>query len=495
MIFDDIRYALRQFAKSPGFTATAILTLALGIGATTAIFTLVYAILLKSLPVADPSSLIRVGNSENCCINGGLQDDWSLFSYEQYKEFRDNTPGFAQLAAFEAGHNQIGVRREGSNHPAESLIGNFVSGNAFDTLGVNAYAGRLLKQSDDEKGAAPVAVMSYRTWQQKFGQDQSIVGAHFLINGQPFTIVGITPPGFFGERLGSDPASFWIPLNKEPLVLGTSSVLESPELNWLNVFGRLRPGVNQKQIEAELQVELRQFLASPLSKLDARDSGLIPKQTLHLSPGGAGVQRMQEEFKDALHLLMWISGFVLLIACANLANLMLVRATNQRQKISVQAALGAPRSRLVGQALTESVVLAVLGGIASLIVAYGGARMIVQPRGGQELCSHRSNAVAHRSWVCLCGFIAHGNVVWRGACLGDRTCRSDRRIARREPHHEAQRLVDSEGSCRASGSVLAHAALRSRLAHAEPAQPASSGLRLRYQESIHPAFRPADGGL
>jgi predicted permease len=384
MIFDDIRYALRQFAKSPGFTATAILTLALGIGATTAIFTLVYAILLKSLPVADPSTLIRVGNNENCCINGGLQDDWSLFSYEQYKEFRDNTPGFAQLAAFEAGHNQIGVRREGSNHPAESLIGNFVSGNAFDTLGVNAYAGRLLKQSDDEKGAAPVAVMSYRTWQQKFGQDQSIVGANFLINGQPFTIVGITPPGFFGERLESDPASFWIPLNKEPLVLGTNSVLESPELSWLNIFGRLRPGAGKKQVESQLQLELRQFLASPLSKLDARDSGLIPKQTLHLSPGGAGVQRMQEEFKDALHLLMWISGFVLLIACANLANLMLVRATNQRQKISVQAALGAPRSRLVGQALTESVVLAVLGGIASLIVSYVGARLIVNLAAGKS---------------------------------------------------------------------------------------------------------------
>ncbi len=384
MILEDIRYALRQFAKAPGFTATAILTLALGIGATTAIFTLVYAVLLKSLPVANPSELIRVGNNENCCVNGGMQNDWSLFSYEQYKQFRDNTPGFAQLAAFEAGHSLFSVRREGTNDSAESLIGVSVSGNAFDTLGVSAYAGRLLKPSDDEKGAASVAVISYRTWQQKYGQDSSIVGASFLINGQPFTIVGITPPGFFGERLEGDPASFWIPLNKDPLVLGVNSFVDSPEYDWLNLFGRLKPGANQKQVEAQMQVELRQFLQSPVSKTEERAKSLIPKQTLHLSPGGGGVQRMQEQFKDALHLLMWISGAVLLIACANLANLMLVRATANRQKISIQSALGAPRSRLVGQALTESVVLAVLGGIASLIVAYGGARLIVYLAAGKS---------------------------------------------------------------------------------------------------------------
>jgi predicted permease len=383
MIFEDIRYALRQFAKSPGFTATAILTLALGIGATTAIFTLVYAILLKSLPVKDPSGLIRIGNNENCCINGGMQDDWSLFSYELYKEFRDNTPGFSQLAAFQAGNNQIGVRREGSNRPAESFDSAFVSGNAFDTLGLKAYAGRLLRQSDDDKGASPVAVMSYRIWQQKFGQDPTVVGASFLINGEPFTIVGVTPPGFFGEKLTNDPPSFWMPLNKEPIVLGTNSVLEAPDLQWLNLIGRIQPGTNQKEIEARMQVELRQFLQSPVSKTEERSKSLIPKQTLHLAPGGGGVQRMQDEIKDKLHLLMWISGFVLLIACANLANLMLVRATTHRQRISIQAALGAPRFRLVGQALTESIVLALLGGVVSLIVAYGGARLILHLAAGK----------------------------------------------------------------------------------------------------------------
>jgi predicted permease len=378
MIFEDIRHALRQFAKAPGFTATAILTLALGIGATTAIFTLVNAVLLKSLPVADPAGLIRVGDTENCCVNGGMQDDWSLFSYLNYKQFRDNTPGFAQLAAFQAGSNQFGVRRQGSDHPAESFIGEFVSGNAFDTLGLNAYSGRLLRPSDDLQGAAPVAVMSFRTWQQKYGQDASVVGSAFMLNGKPFTIVGITPPGFYGERLTSDPASFWIPLSSEPLLDDTAPMLERGDMQWLNLLGRLKPGVQEKQVEAQLQVELREFLLSPLSKVESRDATVIPKQTLHLSPGGAGVQRLQEDYKDGLHLLMWISLFVLLIACANLANLMMVRATTRKQQISVRTALGAPRSRLIAQALTECVVLAFLGGLAGLLVAYGGARIILK---------------------------------------------------------------------------------------------------------------------
>jgi putative ABC transport system permease protein len=385
MLADDIRYSLRQFLKTPGFTVTAILTLALGIGATTAIFTLIHAILLKSLPVASPSQLVRVGNNENCCINGGLEDDWSLFSTEQYREFRDHTPGFSNLAAFQAGRSQIGVRRAGSNDPAKTFVSEMVSGNAFDTFGLTAWSGRLLHQSDDQKGAAPVAVITYRTWQQKFGQDPSVVGSTFLINGQAFTIVGITPPGFFGERLTSDPAAFWLPLSASPLIqAGTFDVLDHPELEWLNVIGRVQPGANQKQMESRMQVELREFLQSPLSKLPKDAAQFIPKQTLHLTYGGGGVQQMQEQYRSGLHLLMWISAFVLLIACANLANLMLVRATSRKPQTSVRSALGAPRSRLVSQALTESVVLAILGGIAGIAVAYLGARVLLSWAAGHS---------------------------------------------------------------------------------------------------------------
>jgi predicted permease len=376
-VLEDIRYALRQFAKAPGFTATAILTLALGIGATTAIFTLVHAVLLKSLPVVKPEDLYRVGNEENCCVNGGMQDNWTLFSFEQYKEFRQNTSGFEELAAFQAGSSLVGVRRSGSNKPSESFKSEYVSGNYFSTFGINAYAGRTLTMNDDSKGAPPAAMMSFRTWQEKFGKDPSVVGAGFVINGQPFTVVGITPPGFFGDRVQSNPPAFFLPLAVEPLIAPTGTILEESSLDWLDLIGRIRPGANIGAMEAQMQVQLRQFLLSPLSKVEDRDKPLVAKQTLHLSPGGNGVQMMRDQYQDGLHLLMWISAFVLLIACANLANLMLVRATTRQQQTSVRSALGAPRSRLVRQALTESIVLAVLGGVAGIALAFVGTKVIL----------------------------------------------------------------------------------------------------------------------
>ena len=373
---EDAQYALRQFAQAPGFTATAVLTLALGIGATTAIFTLVHAVLLKSLPVGKPSELYRVGDVENCCVNGGLQDDWSLFSYDKYKTFRDGTPGFLELAAFQAGRSLIGVRRNGSNQPAESQRSEYVSGNYFSMFGISAYAGRAIMPQDDRKGADPVAVMSYRTWQQKYGLDPSVIGASFTMNGQPFTVVGIAPPGFFGDRLESPPA-FWLPLADEPLINGSSSILDFPEQDWLNLIGRVAPGANVKSIEARMQVELQQWLLSPVSKLQPGERAVVSKQVLHLSYGGAGVQMMRDEYESGLHLLMGISAFVLLIACANVANLTLVRATTRKQQTSVRAALGAPRSRQIGQALTESTVLALLGGAAGVGLAFAGTRLIL----------------------------------------------------------------------------------------------------------------------
>jgi putative ABC transport system permease protein len=372
----DIRYALRQFANAPVFTATAVLTLALGIGATTAIFTLVHAVLLNSLPVTKPSELYRVGDVENCCVNGGLQDNWSLFSYDKYKTFRDNTPGFVELAAFQAGNDLIGVRQGGSSQPAQSMRSEFVSGNYFAMFGIGPYAGRVLMPYDDRRGASPVAVISYRAWQQKFGGDQSVVGGTFTMNGQPFTVVGIAPPAFFGDRL-TDPAAFWIPIADEPLIDGTMALVDFPQQDWLDVIGRIAPGTDPKQIGAHMQVELQQWLLSPIAQLQPGERDVVPKQTLRLSPGGAGVQALRDEYLSSLHLLMWISALVLAIACANVANLMLVRASTRKLQTSIRAALGASAGRQVRQVLNESVVLALLGGVVGVAIAFGATHLIL----------------------------------------------------------------------------------------------------------------------
>jgi predicted permease len=373
----DIRYALRQFINAPVFTATAVLTLALGIGATTAIFTLVHAVLLNSLPVARPSELYRVGDVENCCVNGGLQDDWALFSYDKYKTFRDNTPGFVEMAAFQAGHDLVGARRAGSSQPAQSMRSEFVSGNYFAMFGIGPYAGRVVMPDDDHKGASPVAVISYHAWQQKFGADPAVVGATFSFNGQPFTVVGIAPPGFFGDRL-ADPPEFFIPIADEPLIDGPAALVDFPQQDWLDIIGRVTPGADPKQIGAHLQVELQQWLLSPIAQLQPGERGAVSKQTLRLSPGGGGVQALRDEYQSSLHLLMWISALVLAIACANVANLMLVRATTRKLQTSIRAALGATVWMQIRQVLTESVVLALLGGTVGVAIAFGGTSLILR---------------------------------------------------------------------------------------------------------------------
>jgi len=194
----DGRYAFRRLRNAPAFTMTAVLTLALGIGATTSIFTLVYAVLLKSLAVAKPDELYRLGKEARCCYESGYsqKNEFSLVSYDLYQYLRDNTKSFAELAAFQAGQQFLGVRRSGNPEAAQSYRGEFVSGNYFTMFGIRAYVGRLLTASDDRRGAPAVAVMSYQLWQQKYGSDPSVIGSVFDINDKPFTVVGITPQPF-----------------------------------------------------------------------------------------------------------------------------------------------------------------------------------------------------------------------------------------------------------------------------------------------------------
>ncbi len=374
----DIKFALRQFAKAPGFAATVILTIALGIGANTAIFTLVHAILLKSLPVANPASLYRVGDRDDCCVNGGFindDGDFDMFSYDLYRHFQDTTPEFEQLAAFQSGQNSMNVRV--GNSLAKSERTEYVSGNYFSTFGLGAYAGRLLQPSDDVPGAAPVAVLSYASWQAAHDGDRNVIGATFFLQSHPVTVVGITPPGFFGDRIMANPPAFWIPLNAEPVLEGQTTFLKQADSNWLYLLGRLKPGVASGSLQAKLSNTLRQWLATvPAYTINGGDT-LIPKQHVVVVPGGAGIENLQQETSNGLHLLTGISALVLLVACANVANLLLARGTARRAETSIRTALGAARSVLIRQVLTESVLLAVTGGVIGIAIAYGGARMIL----------------------------------------------------------------------------------------------------------------------
>jgi predicted permease len=381
-MLSDLRQALRQLLKAPGFTATAVITLALGIGATTAIFTLVHQVMLKSLPVTKPDELWRVGDKIRCCNWGGYTQgddgDFALFSWEMYRTFRTHTPEFTDLAALQAGNAPLGVRREGSQAQADTRNGEYVSGNFFRTLGVQPWIGRLMTDEDDQEGAAPVAVMSYRIWKEKYGSDPSVVGAGYQINGHPFTVIGVAAPGFFGAKLaGWGMPDFWLPLTTELLIGGATARLKRPNENFLDLIGRVRPGVNPKSLEAKLRVELHDWLASHLQDMEPGEKQLWQQQTLHLIPGGAGVAAMRDQYQDGLKLLLVAAGCVLLVACGNLANLMLARGLKDRAQTSVRVALGASRGRLVRKALVECVMLAVIGGALGIAVAYAGTRLIL----------------------------------------------------------------------------------------------------------------------
>ncbi len=378
----DLREALRQLRKEPGVIATAVITLALGIGATTAIFTLVHQVMLKSLPVTKPEELWRIGDSVRCCNWGGYTQgedgDFSLFSWEAYKSFRAQTPEFTDLAALQAGNAPLGVRRAGSRAQADTRNGEYVSGNFFRTFGVQPWIGRLMTDADDQEGAPSIAVMSYHVWQEKYASDPSVVGAAYQINGHPFTVIGVAAPGFYGAKLaGWGMPDFWLPLTTELLIDGETARLKRPNGNFLDLVGRVRVGVQPKSLEAKLKVEFHDWLASHVPDMEPGEKQLWRQQTLHLIPGGAGVAAMRDQYQDGLKLLLIAAACVLLVACANLANLMLARGFKERAQTSIRVALGASRGRLVRKVLVESMLLAIIGGVLGVGVAYAGTRLIL----------------------------------------------------------------------------------------------------------------------
>jgi predicted permease len=378
-VMSNMRYAVRQFRQSPVFTAAAVLTLALGIGGTTAIFTLIHAVMLRSLPVKDPGQLYRIGEGDDCCVEGGPQDRWGFYSFDLYERLKAAAPEFEQMTAFQAGNWVQSVRREGELAP-RPLHTEYATGNYFSTLGVGAFGGRVFTSDDDRPGAPPVAVLSYRAWKAQYGSDPHIVGSTFIVAGHPFTVVGVAPPGFYGETLRSDPPDLWVPLQQEPVVDGSTALLHQPMSAWLRVIGRLKPGASINGLSARLTTVLRRWLRY--------DSGYpanwmpdviraLPRQVINVIPAGAGVAEMKEEFGMGLAILFAVCGLVLLIACANVANLLLARAVARRGQTAVRLALGATRRQVITQALTESLLLSVGGGIAGLVVAVAAARLLL----------------------------------------------------------------------------------------------------------------------
>ena len=380
-LIGDLRYTVRQFRISPVFTTAAVLTLALGIGGTTAIFTLIHAVMLRSLPVSDPARLYRIGDGDDCCVEGGPQDRWGMFSSPLYQRLTAETPEFEETTAFQAGQGRLGVRREGKENAARPLRSEYVTGSYFSTLGVGAFGGRVFTAEDDKQAAPPVVVISHHVWEATYGGDPSIVGSTFIIEGHPFTVIGVAPPGFFGDTLRGDPPDLWIPLQQEPLLAGDGSLLKQSIGAWLRIIGKLRPGATVDGMAPRLTGILRQWMQ--------HDSGypanwmpdvirMLPKQTIAVVPAGAGVAVMKEEYGRSLNILLAVCGLVLLIACANVANLLLARAVARRAQTAVRLAVGATRRQMITQALIESILLALLGGVAGLIVAVGAAQLLLR---------------------------------------------------------------------------------------------------------------------
>ncbi|HEV8182189.1 MAG TPA: ABC transporter permease, partial [Candidatus Angelobacter sp.] len=366
-LWQDVRYALRMMRRSPGFTAVAVLSLALGIGANTAIFSLIDTVMLRMLPVREPGQLVEL------LTKYPGQDRWNAFSWQAYQHMRDHTQVFSGLIATGDGSHFFHVRGKGLE--PERVDGGYVDGKFFPVLGVKPAIGRLIGPEDDHMGAAPsaVAVVSWSYWKSRFHSDLSILGKKIIVEDAPVTVVGVTQPQFLGLQVGS-PRDVWLPLAMEPIVHRPSQT-RSARNKWLLLVGRLKPGVSIERARAEMAVLYRQTIEN---EAKTNDDPALRNWTIEVEPAGAGLSRLRDQFAKPLLLLMAIVSLLLLIACANVASLLLARGAARQREMALRVSLGASRFRLVRQVLTESLLLSMMGGVLGVFLAYFGSAALVR---------------------------------------------------------------------------------------------------------------------
>lgn len=382
-LWKDIIFGLRMLFRRPAFTAIAVLTLALGIGANTAIFTLFDAVLLESLPVREPSRLVLFSDhaGEGTSTGSFPNEAWNLFTSESYDFLKKQQQlPFESLCAFRSGEDPVSVHFQGESEsgPVQRASAHLVSGNYFDVLGVEASQGRSLRSEDDIPGASPVAVVSNGYWKQRLHGDINAIGKIVILNRTSFTIVGVAPPDFFGERVRRPP-DYWLPMNFQPQIEQRASFLTKTDTYWLSLMARLRPGATREQAQEASTIALQQFLASKSGSQPTPESKeSLAKNSIRLFDGGAGISGLRFSYSQPLHILMAVVGLVLLIACANVGNLLLARAAARKTEVSVRLALGASPIRLIRQLLTESIILAAVGAALGVLLAQWAVQVLVK---------------------------------------------------------------------------------------------------------------------